>query len=391
MPQLIGYVSDEWHVAIEGAALEFIRGEGPERVSVEAHSRASGAIHADLEPGAWTVAVWQAGLRPQDSSSSRSRPGCAPTVPAAGRPAAGLCVAQVGPAGRPGGAAGPSRRAVLGHSLWRYGWEPEQVAGPRPLRVVRARRRPPGRARRGLHRRPASAGTTTAAASRPTSAAFITAPERTGLYYVHLEGERIGAFFSFPLIVAPGGAGRRPASRSSRRTSTGTPTTTSAGAATTSAPGGLAPEPVSQPPPGSAPYLRDTGAPLLGPAATTTRRSRFDRPEPVNRIERGRTITDVMARIGEEHVAPGDVAARRLAGARGLRVRPVGRDPAPRGHARRSTDYKVLVLDQHPEYWTRDMYWRASRRGSSSAAASWSTWAATASTARWSSSRTVRP
>ena len=35
MSRLVGYVSDESHVAIEGAALEFIRGAGAERVSVE--------------------------------------------------------------------------------------------------------------------------------------------------------------------------------------------------------------------------------------------------------------------------------------------------------------------------------------------------------------------
>ena len=57
MSGLVAYVSDESHVAIEGAVLEFMRGEGAGRTSVEAHSRASGAVYADLEPGAWTVAV----------------------------------------------------------------------------------------------------------------------------------------------------------------------------------------------------------------------------------------------------------------------------------------------------------------------------------------------
>ena len=41
---LVGYVSDERYVAIEGVAFEFIRGG----VSVETHSRASGAVMSSI-------------------------------------------------------------------------------------------------------------------------------------------------------------------------------------------------------------------------------------------------------------------------------------------------------------------------------------------------------
>ena len=44
---LIGYVSDERYVTLPEVSLEFI-GNGR---SVEARSRASGSVHADLSPG----------------------------------------------------------------------------------------------------------------------------------------------------------------------------------------------------------------------------------------------------------------------------------------------------------------------------------------------------
>ncbi len=38
--------------------------------------------------------------------------------------------------------------------------------------------------------------------SNPNHKQFVTAPERSGLYYFHLHGES-GQFFSFPWVVAP--------------------------------------------------------------------------------------------------------------------------------------------------------------------------------------------
>jgi N,N-dimethylformamidase len=54
---LVGYVSDERYVAIEGVALEFIRNG----VSVAVASRASGAVHADVAPGTYEVVLSKAG------------------------------------------------------------------------------------------------------------------------------------------------------------------------------------------------------------------------------------------------------------------------------------------------------------------------------------------
>src|SRR5262249_2799842 len=50
-PMLIAYVSDERYVALADVLLEFEGQAG----SIEARSRASGAVHAELPPGDYTV------------------------------------------------------------------------------------------------------------------------------------------------------------------------------------------------------------------------------------------------------------------------------------------------------------------------------------------------
>jgi len=58
---LIGYVSDEKYLALCDVALEFVNGEK----SFEARSRASGAVHADLPPGEYSVALQKPGFGPK--------------------------------------------------------------------------------------------------------------------------------------------------------------------------------------------------------------------------------------------------------------------------------------------------------------------------------------
>ena len=62
---LIGYVSDERYVALEDVAVEIL-GDG---VSVGTHSRASGAIHADVPPGMYELTFSRAGFWRQAGDS----------------------------------------------------------------------------------------------------------------------------------------------------------------------------------------------------------------------------------------------------------------------------------------------------------------------------------
>ena len=55
---LVGYVSDEDYVALPGVLLEFVNASG----SVEATSRASGAVYVDIEPGVYRVTLWKSGF-----------------------------------------------------------------------------------------------------------------------------------------------------------------------------------------------------------------------------------------------------------------------------------------------------------------------------------------
>jgi len=54
---LIGYVSDERYVAVPDTLLEFERDGN----SVEARSRATGAVYADLPPGPYRVTLYKPG------------------------------------------------------------------------------------------------------------------------------------------------------------------------------------------------------------------------------------------------------------------------------------------------------------------------------------------
>ena len=48
---LVGYVSDERYIALDGVRFEFESTAG----SVETHSRATGAVYADITPGHYHI------------------------------------------------------------------------------------------------------------------------------------------------------------------------------------------------------------------------------------------------------------------------------------------------------------------------------------------------
>ena len=56
---LIGYVSDERFVALSDVLLEFVNARGE---SFDVRSRASGSVHADLQPGEYEVTLQKPGF-----------------------------------------------------------------------------------------------------------------------------------------------------------------------------------------------------------------------------------------------------------------------------------------------------------------------------------------
>ena len=203
---------------------------GP-RGSVATRSRASGSIHADIEPGRYEVVLAKDGYGSKRVTVDLTA-GPAVSVPAAqGRPA-GLCLAQVGQERREGEFRVHSDAAYK-LELWRYGWQ--EGAGPADRLVRRARPAGDGadHARRRLHADRRDLEQVRLHAARTTSSSS-TAPGAVGALLLPRQ-ERSRAVFLVSLDRrAARAAGRR--SPCWPRTSPGTPTTTSAAAATTSIP-----------------------------------------------------------------------------------------------------------------------------------------------------------
>ena len=237
-------------------------------------------------------------------------------------------------------------------TLWRYGWEKEQVAD-----LGRFDSFGPGGDRQIVPDEDfASTGCQwnhNGYPFGPDARNVISAPDRPGFYYVHMTA-RSGAFFNFPLIVAPAAGEETGDVAVLASTMDWNAYNDFGGRSNYVAAGELPLEPavnVRQ----ISPYLRDTGGRWWSRPDDDYAPLSFDRPEPVNRIDLEETITTPMWRIGSEHVAP---ATWRLVG--WLEREGIDADL----YAENQLDsgvldldrYKILILDQHPEYWTRKMY-----------------------------------
>ena len=344
---LIGYVSDEQHVAIADAQLEFARGDE----SIEVRSRASGAVHADVPPGRWTVTLAKPGYTRKFVEVDVA-PGMAPHL---FRLLSDRLLGYAWPKW-----AQPGERVELRlhaqepfHvSLWRYGWDKRKVADLGDFDSFG-----PGGDRQVV---PDGDFTITGCRWNENGYPFgadqrniIEAPDRTGLYYVHLNA-RSGNFFSFPLIVAPA-ADAEPAEVAVLASTMDWNAYNDFGGRSNYVAAGNLPIAPAVNVREESPYLRDTGGRWWSRADESYDPLSFDRPEPVNRVEEHEDITTPMNRIGSEHVAP---ATWRLVGwleREGIPYDLFAENQFDSGVLDLDR-YKVLILDQHPEYWTRRMY-----------------------------------
>ncbi len=345
---LVAYVSDERYVALPGVLLEFEDAGGD---SFEATSRATGAVHADLPPGAYTVTLSKAGY-----GSKRSR-----VVISAGGPPAQFRLLADGLLGYawPKWVRSGERSEFRVHSvepyklgLWRYGWEKEFVRslgwfdehGPRATMQIS----PDGDyTRTGV--RWNEQGYT-----NPHHKQTVEAPARSGLYYFHARTAR-GAAFGFPWVVAPG----RPSARVAVLASniTWNAYNSFGGRSNYINPDALPPTPTVNArqelrrytDPDNVTYGVDDYAPLS-----------FDRPEPINHIEESESITDPIEGRASCHLAS---AEWRLLGWLDREGFPYDYYAETQLHAG-ALDldaYDVLVISTHPEYWTLAMYQKVKR------------------------------
>src|SRR5262245_43676908 len=189
---LIGYVSDEYYAALPDVLAE-VRPAGLDPVLTQ--SWPSGAIHADVPDGPCEVLLSRRGF-----GSKRVQVDLSAAQPIQFRLLSDRLLGYAWPKWcRAGDAVEFRVHAVSPYKLglWRYGLQKEFVRnvgwydnhGPRAVMQTL----PDGHfVETGVHW----------SGGHGVHGQTVLAPERSGLYYFHAKGES-GAFFSFPLVVAP--------------------------------------------------------------------------------------------------------------------------------------------------------------------------------------------
>jgi N,N-dimethylformamidase len=340
---LIGYVSNEMYIAIAGALIELRQGT----LSIETRSRASGAIHCDVGPGEWEVVLSHPGYTRKVVEVTFSE------QPHQFRLMSDRLLGYMWPKWVQAGDRAELRihaTEPLDLSLWRYGWTRSEAA-----QAVRYEPLAPGGGSQIL---PDGDFTITGVrwnehgyALPPNSRQFITAPSKTGLYYIHAH-DNAGRSTSFPWIVAP----RTPTAEIAVLASniTWNAYNDFGGRSNYVTAQRLPSVPVINSHQASQ-WFRDTGArwwihdeydPLS-----------FDRPEPINAIPAGENVLDPLRRFGTEHVAPGEWRFLAWLEREGYPYDYYAETQLHAGLVDLSA-YRVLILSTHPEYWSREMYFR---------------------------------
>lgn len=340
---LIGFVSDEYYSALVDVAFEFqLAGN-----SVQARSTATGAVYAQLGEGTYLTTIHKTGF-----GSKRVELKVPRIKPYQFRLLSDKLSAYVWPKWVRAGEQAEFRvhsAAPYKAELWRYGSSQELISnigwfGEHAPKAT-------------LQFTPDGDYTQTGVRWNtegywiPDHQQILVAPDRPGLYFLHVTNES-GEFFSAPWIVAP----RQPASRIAVLASniTWNAYNNFGGRSNYINPSKLLATPTvnsRQDLPRytdrtHAIYSADTYAPLS-----------FDRPEPINVVEPGTAITDPIEGRSASHVAP---AEWRLLG--WLESNNVLYDYYAETQFNAGVleldRYDVLVMSTHPEYWTAEMYYR---------------------------------
>lgn len=333
---LLGWVSDEHDVALTGADVELVSASDRFR----ARSSASGAVLVDAPPGSYRVAVSAPGYGAKWTAAEVGG------EPVRFRLLRDGLTGYVWPKWAPAGSTGEVRvhaTAPYSLELWRYGWEKELV---RPLGYDA---HAPGGWRQLL-----PDGDVAASGALWRDFGRVVAPERSGLYFVHVRTAR-GEFTTLPWIVSPA----RPRERVAVLVSALTWQAYNAfgGRSNYVNPEALAAEP--------AVHLRQALKRYVAPGAEEWESESyaplsFDRPEPFNTVGEHEAITDPVRGRDQCGLAS---AEWRLLG--WLEREGIGYDLYADAQLHLGdvdlSAYRVLVLGAHPEYWTCDMYERVKR------------------------------
>jgi hypothetical protein len=342
---LVGHVSDEYYAALPDVALEFGDGKQPPTV---VRSHPSGAVHAEINPGTYEVCLSRAGF-----GSKRVRATVSQEKPIHFRMLSDRMLGYAWPKWCRGGDTVEFRvHSVEPYKLglWRYGFRKEFIRnigwfdnhGPRACMQTLpdshfVETGVAWRAGFGLHRQ------------------TISAPERGGLYYFHTRGES-GAFFSFPLVVAP----RKPQTPIAVLASTNTWNAYNhfGGRSNYIMAARMIPEPIVNAWTDLPRYrLQDYGEWKSGEDFAPIS---FDRPEPANMIPDGVGCADPIEGRQACHLAP---AEWRLLGwlEREGYAYDYYADYQLHSGLLDLDAYRILILSVHPEYWSEEAYRRVKK------------------------------
>ncbi len=343
---LIGYVSDERYVAVAEVLFEFEDADG---AVVEARSSITGAVRAELgfgiPSGSWSVALGKQGY-----GAKRVTLDLPLQAPYSFRLLRDQLLGYMWPKFVRAGEQAEFRV----HSdepykleLWRYGWDKELIKpigwydehGPRATVQIT----PDGDyTQSGVE-------FNSRGYARRAHKQFLTAPERSGLYYLHAKGAS-GAFFSFPWIVAPARPQARLAvlaaninwncynnfgGRSNYIHADGFPPTPTLNARL---------ELSRYTDPDHESFAADYYPPLS-----------FDRPEPLNHIDEAERIADPIEGRSNCHVAPAEWRFFGWLEREGFDYDLYSETQLHTGVLDLDA-YQVLAVSAHPEYWSGPMY-----------------------------------
>lgn len=340
---LVGYVSDERYVALPGVLFEFVGGGH----AIETRSSASGAVRADLPAGEYELVIAKAGF-----GSKRSRiligDGQIHQFRLMSDGLLGYAWPKCVRAGESSEFRVHSDEAYK-LELWRYGKNKELIwpigwydeHGPRATIQIT----PDGDyTRSGVEWNKQGY-------CSPHHKQFVTAPERSGLYYFHAKGES-GRFFSFPWVVAPA----RPRA----------PLAVLAANITWNAYNSFG---------GRSNYIHADEFPPTPTVNSRQELSRytdpkhmtwgtenyaplsFDRPEPINVIPEGDRIDSPIEGRAACHVAPAEWRFFGWLEREGFDYDLYSETQLHAGELDLDR-YRTLAISTHPEYWTRSMYER---------------------------------
>ncbi|HEX2036877.1 MAG TPA: N,N-dimethylformamidase beta subunit family domain-containing protein [Chloroflexota bacterium] len=357
---LVGYVSDERYVAVADALLEFESLDPPEAQQGQPHrpttavrSTARGAVYADLPPGPYRVTLVKSGFGSKSVELTVARDAPAHHF----RLLSDGLLGYMWPKWVRSGERSEFRvHAVAPYrlSLWRYGWNKELVRllgwfdehGPRAVMQLTPD---------GDYTQSGVAWNRVGYGNNPHLTQFVVGPERSGLYYLHAEAESGGAVFTFPWIVAPD----RPRAPVAVLASTNTWNAYNnfGGRSNYINSDALPPRPTVNARQDLHRYTQIGIFNTWGFADEAYAPLSFERPEPDNHVPPQVQVTDPIRGRAACHLAPAEWRLLGWLEREGFAYDLYAEAQLHQGQLDLDA-YRVLILNAHPEYWSRAMYER---------------------------------